>query len=1078
MAPVDSSPGKGDGANYELICSLKANGLIPVHKYRSRTTGLTVAIAEVEGPLVNGYFCLPTETYDDDGLPHTLEHLIFLGSEKYPYKGTLDLLANRCLGSGTNAWTDTDHTCYMMTTAGSDGFLSLMRIYLDHILYPTLTDAGFVTEVHHITGEGEDAGVVYCETQGTENTGESLVHLAMLRALYPGHCGYKSQTGGVMKNLRESTTNVKVRKYHKEYYRPENLTVIITGQVKPDEVFRALAPVEESILSKGERGPFKRPWQSPVPPLEKSGDLLIEFPNDDEDNGMVYVAWRGPSAVKELYKMCACSIILKYLTDTAVSPLQKAFVETPDPFANRVGYSLIENSECVLYLTFENVPLKKLSDVKVKLEEVLHGVLEGNDGLDLERLHNVLRRHILEALSHMECSPHDSIAFMLVGDCIYGSTKEDLDHRLNQVDDMHLLLSEPKEFWLGLMRKYLVEAPSVVIRGVPSRRKREEMEEEEKKRIEAQRESLGVQGLAKKEKELTAATEENEKPPPEPLLRGIPIPSIASIHFHPINSFTSDKYFLHPNIDLAALPFRLHLDDLRTNFVYIFILMDTSQMEAKMRPYLPLLLETLLESPMTFKNNEGGEWAKSITTGGDGAEEKFVGHEEVVARLEADTVSVATHLGLEDTARFTCGTYSHTAVLALQVEPSKYSRGVEWARDILKATKLTPDRLRTIAAKMVNDVAKARRKGNSVTSALIRGLVYNKYSNFYSSGLMRQYKFLTKLLERLNHQPSGSNSSDCSSDPNSNEVAVSSTSGDSGQEAAVVAEIEAARAALICPSNMAVHIAANVGAMNDQGQNIVEPWSKFMSLDTTVECDKKLKVTPDWQLIHDWIRNGETPNEFPGYVLGVGCVESGFLEQCTNCISDFYHQDLPALLLFIQYLTQLEGPMWRQIRGLGLAYGYNIHPCMTEGLLYFTLYRATNVVGAYREAKVIVEAQLEEDASWEEALIESARSSLIFEVIEREKSVRDVVSQSLSSYFKGVGHDYSRYLVSLIPKVTVEDLKRVGKQLVAPLFDPKRSVTTIVCHPSKVEEVVMGFKEMDRSLTVCPSLEKSFLGDW
>lgn len=46
-----------------------------------------------------------TEAFDDDGLPHTLEHLIFLGSEQYPYKGVLDLLANRCLASGTNAWT-------------------------------------------------------------------------------------------------------------------------------------------------------------------------------------------------------------------------------------------------------------------------------------------------------------------------------------------------------------------------------------------------------------------------------------------------------------------------------------------------------------------------------------------------------------------------------------------------------------------------------------------------------------------------------------------------------------------------------------------------------------------------------------------------------------------------------------------------------------------------------------------------------------------------------------------------------------------------------------------------------------
>ncbi|CAG2062497.1 unnamed protein product [Timema podura] len=250
MAPVDISPAKCSSGNFDQICSFKANDLIPVHKYKSNVTGITVVVAEVEGPVVNGYFCLATEAHDDDGLPHTLEHLIFLGSESYPFKGVLDLLANRCLASGTNAWTDTDHTCYTMTTAGSEGFLSLMPIYIDHILYPTLTDHGFLTEVHHVTGEGEDAGVVYCEMQGRENTGESLSYLALLRAMYPGHCGYKSETGGVMKNLRESCNNTKVREYHKKFYRPENLTLIVTGQVKPEEVFRALQTVEDKIVLK------------------------------------------------------------------------------------------------------------------------------------------------------------------------------------------------------------------------------------------------------------------------------------------------------------------------------------------------------------------------------------------------------------------------------------------------------------------------------------------------------------------------------------------------------------------------------------------------------------------------------------------------------------------------------------------------------------------------------------------------------------------------------------------------------------------------------------------------------------
>jgi len=66
-----------------------------------------------------------------------------MGSEKYPYKGILDKLSNLAFSDGTNAWTGTDHTAYTLSTAGGQGFLQLLPIYVDHILYPTITDAGY-----------------------------------------------------------------------------------------------------------------------------------------------------------------------------------------------------------------------------------------------------------------------------------------------------------------------------------------------------------------------------------------------------------------------------------------------------------------------------------------------------------------------------------------------------------------------------------------------------------------------------------------------------------------------------------------------------------------------------------------------------------------------------------------------------------------------------------------------------------------------------------------------------------------------------------------------------------------------
>lgn len=55
---------------------------------------------------------------------------------------------------------------------------------------------------------------------------------------------------GALKNLRESTNNEKVKQYHKEFYRPENLTVLVAGQVKHADIFKALQPLEQKIISK------------------------------------------------------------------------------------------------------------------------------------------------------------------------------------------------------------------------------------------------------------------------------------------------------------------------------------------------------------------------------------------------------------------------------------------------------------------------------------------------------------------------------------------------------------------------------------------------------------------------------------------------------------------------------------------------------------------------------------------------------------------------------------------------------------------------------------------------------------
>ena len=302
-----------DHALFEAHPQATIGGCIKIEVFESKETGLRGMLVQTDEPLCSLHVVLATEadtndwSHKDDGLPHTLEHAIFLGSELYPFKGILDKLANRSLADGTNAWTATDHTCYTLTTAGEEGCLNLLPIYADHILYPTLTDSCFHTEIHHVNGEGEDQGVVYCEMQGRENDSSSLVDRAVLDLLYPTG-GYSAETGGKMANLR-TLTNAQVARYHREVYTPSNTLFVASGIIDRAAFVAALAVVERRVRAKPAVPPMTRPWSGPVAPMDEAADgviaaagasggggepKVVEFPSEDESTGCVSMAWRWP----------------------------------------------------------------------------------------------------------------------------------------------------------------------------------------------------------------------------------------------------------------------------------------------------------------------------------------------------------------------------------------------------------------------------------------------------------------------------------------------------------------------------------------------------------------------------------------------------------------------------------------------------------------------------------------------------------------------------------------------------------------------------------------------------------------
>ena len=115
------------------------------------------------------------------------------------------------------------------------------------------------------------------------------MYFAMAKKLYP-NSGYYSETGGYLKNLRDSTSIEKVREYHEKFYRTENLVLTITGRIDEQELFETLRKTEEKVLRKRsvkEASPFKRPWTDHLERIELEEDLIMEidYPSEDESLG-------------------------------------------------------------------------------------------------------------------------------------------------------------------------------------------------------------------------------------------------------------------------------------------------------------------------------------------------------------------------------------------------------------------------------------------------------------------------------------------------------------------------------------------------------------------------------------------------------------------------------------------------------------------------------------------------------------------------------------------------------------------------------------------------------------------------
>ncbi|KAL7625178.1 hypothetical protein AAE478_004393 [Parahypoxylon ruwenzoriense] len=978
-----------------------------ITQYESERSGMQVIVADREGPKVNGYFTLATEIFDDSGSPHTLEHLVFMGSKSYHYKGLLDKLASRAYGS-TNAWTATDHTAYTLETAGWEGFAQILPVYLEHLIVPTITDAACSTEVHHINGEGNDAGVVYSEMQGVQYTSTELMDLKARRLLYPENVGFRYETGGMMEALRVLAPE-KIRSFHRAMYQPRNMCVIIVGEVDHDNLLSILDTFEESVKDDipALDASFRRPWiESAQPPaLKETTIATIDFPEEDESVGDIIVGFFGPNCI-DVVETTALNVLLTYLCGSSVAVLENVIVEKEE-LASSVSCWWDARPNSVVWLQPTGVATEKLAFVEQRLISLLKEV--ASKPLDMTYMHECIQRERRQIKAQAEES-ESFYSTNIITDYLFGSRDGSTLRDFKSLGEYDILEKWTDEQWRAFLKKWISDAHHVSILGKPSLKLATKLKEDEEARIEKRKQELGVEGLKQLAKKLEDAKRQNEVEIPASLLEKWQVPSVESIHFINAQTARSGKargLGVYDNsaqkvIDKASpgLPLFVQFEDVRTNFVRIAVHVGTSKLPAAYKPLLSSFSDNFFNTPIR-RNGE------------------YIPFEQVVMELERDTVSYVLDGGnkVSDTESF---------VIRLQVEPDKYATAVEWIRTMMFDSIFDVTRLKAGVTKQLADIPEAKRDGRVMTNEIEMAIHNEASSLLVAKRTLVKAVYLRRLKKLLEKDPD-----------------------------AVLSRFEELRKCLFTFDNIRVLVTADVS--NSKLVDPVKTWDVLSkSLDTAVEAINPI-VKP-FTLLND---EGRNPGSVGATIVPMRAIDSSYAVSSAKGLTSFSDPEIPALLVAMQYLETVEGTLWNAVRGNGLAYGVYFAKELDGGYLHFKVYRSPLASKAIVAARDAITALVNGTVAFEKPMIEGAISQLVMALADEQASMAAAALQDyICGVVRGLEPDYNIKMLAKVRTVTVEDIKQAMKTWLLPIFEPGKSNVVVCCSHAMVEKLEEGLQAM------------------
>lgn len=192
---------------------------------------------------IDNRFIMPgsnEEVFIPDGVAHFLEHKMF----EQP-NGTNSLDTLMALGLEANAYTTNDHTAYLFECS-SDKFYEGLDELMDYVQSPYFTDENVEKE----------KGIIGQEIMMYDDDPGFKLYLNTMDCLYHKNA-VKLDIAGTIESISKIDPDVLYKCYN-TFYHPSNMTLVVCGNFKPEEL---IEEIKKRLKHKENQGEIKRIYE-------------------------------------------------------------------------------------------------------------------------------------------------------------------------------------------------------------------------------------------------------------------------------------------------------------------------------------------------------------------------------------------------------------------------------------------------------------------------------------------------------------------------------------------------------------------------------------------------------------------------------------------------------------------------------------------------------------------------------------------------------------------------------------------------------------------------------------------------